>query len=402
VTGAEERVEEDAWSVVGRIGYTFVPYGKLQQGTEVAENPNQLGIDVHLGTLQMQLAAPTGTALDVQLPFGSLLTSTILDRRTDHGIGDLELRLRQRLDRWLRAPATSVTAGLVVPTGPYVARSGAANLPPEASFITLGRGVPWLLAEADGRLSLGKRTAVFAQVGARVPVGRTADDFAWGTELRAVAGLQVSRLTPWLSVIVSAELQWRAGASEPDPFSMERLTSANVGGTMWSVSPAVVFEAPADLSIIAGARIPLRNDVTGNQLVPGIGGFIAVSYAKRITPRRDRARTFEPPPSSGERLTIVDYWATWCKPCSVISRLLDEAAGRWPDVRIVKVDANDWPSETAPALPAEATGLPAIEILDAAGRRVVLLQGDSALRVVEIVDKLRQDRAVLTPAKDTP
>ncbi len=394
-SGVEAQVDDEAWSAGGRVGYTFVPYRKLQQGTKEAPNPSALGVDVHLGTAQLQVAAPTATTLDLQLPFGSLITSTFAEERTDNGVGDLEIRVRQSLRRVLRRPAVSISAGLVVPTGAYVARSGAANLAPEASYLTLGRGVAWWIAEADARLSVAGSTSVFAQLGGRGPISRTEDGFAWGTELRATAGVQVSSITSWLSLLLSSDVQWRGGASEPDPFSMGRLTSSNAGGTQWSLSPALVIALSRDLSVIAGARIPLVIDVVGNQLVPQTGGFLAVSYTQRISPRRSR-----PGPEISRNsglITVVDYWATWCAPCVEISRSLDAAASRWPDVRIVKVDATEWPSETAPQLPAGATGLPAIEIFDQAGNRIVLLVGTAALRVVETVDKLRASKPAGAP-----
>jgi thiol-disulfide isomerase/thioredoxin len=389
-TGVETAVDDDAWSTGGRVGYTFVPYGKLQQGTREAANPSELGIDVHLGTAQVHLAAPTATTLDLQLPFGSLFTRSIAQRRTDHGVGDLEVRIRQSVGRLFRRPATSFSGGVVLPTGAYVERSGAANLAPEASYLTLGRGVAWWIAEADSRIALGRRTSLFVQLSGRGPFSRTEDGFAWGTELRATAGAQVSAVTSWLSIVVSSDVQWRDGASEPDPFSMGRLTSSNAGGTQWSLSPAAVFPLPGDLSLLAGLRIPLISDVVGNQLVPQTGGFVAVSYTRRLTPPRKVAAPSVLPPSG--QLTVVDYWATWCVPCVEISRSLEAAAPRWPDVRIVKVDASEWPNEAGPTLPGGASGLPAIEILDGAGVRIVLLVGTAALRVVETVDRLREAR----------
>ncbi len=379
---------KDAWSISGRAGYTFVPYGKLQQGTTEAANPNELAIDVHLGTAQLQVSAPTGTTLDLQLPFGSLTTSSILGRRTDQGLGDLEVRARQGLGRWLSRPTTSITLGGVVPSGPYVARSGAANLAPEANALTLGRGVVWGIAEIDSRLGLTPRTSMVAQLSGRVPLGRASDGFDWGPELRATAGVQIASITPWLSAVASTDVQWRAGATEPDPFMQQaRLTSANVGGLQWSVSPAAWFKLPGGMSLVAGLRIPVINDVTGNQLVPQTGGFVALSYAARLG--RPPAPAIAAPAAS-HQITVVDYWATWCAPCTEISRALAAASARWPDVRIIKIDATEWPGEQAPVLPTGAQGLPVIEIFDRTGARIELLTGADALRVVEVVDRQRR------------
>lgn len=398
-SGADAGLEADAWSASARAAYTYVPYGRLQQGTRTAPNPSGLAIDVHLGTLQLQAAAPTGTSLDLQLPFGSLRTRTIDERRTDPGIGDLELRIRQGAGRWLGAPRLAIAIGAVLPTGAYVARSGAANLAPEASYLTLGRGVAWWIAELDARLAVHERAAVFGQGSARGPLARASDGFAWGAEARATAGARAVAIPGRLALVVASDLQWRDGASEPDPFAGGRLEAANAGGWQWSVSPAAVIELGGGVSASVGARIPLWSDVVGNQLVPQTGGFAAISYAQRLTPRRRASASpsparYQPPPG---RITVVDYWATWCAPCEEISRRLERAAARWPDVRIVRIDASGWPADDAPPLPSGASGLPAIEIFDEAGARLALLVGPDALRVVERVDALRAERPVPTP-----
>jgi thioredoxin 1 len=384
------------WATGARIGYAYVPYGRLQQGTAEAPNPSGLAIDVHLGTVQSYVVAPTRTMLDVQLPFGSLVTETLDQRRTDSGVGDLEVRARQAapLGRVLQVGGV---LGAAMPTGAYVERSGAANLPPEASYLTLGRGAWWGLAELDLRAQASRRVAVFGQFARRQPLTRTRDEFAWGAEHRATVGAQVE-LSPRATVLLTTELLHRGGASEPDPFSMERLPSANAGGWQWSVAPAASFAVRRGLNILVGARLPLVNDVRGNQLVPQLGGFVALSFSRPL------ARMQRPPAASVathavvNSITVVDYWATWCAPCKRIDASLEAARARWPDVRIVKIDATEWPGDSAPSLPAGVTGLPAIEVFDATGARVALLVGEAALDIVSTVDALRARSASSVPS----
>jgi thioredoxin 1 len=394
-----ERLAADEWGVDTRLGYTFVPYGRLQQGTRAAPNPNQLGIDVHLATLQALAMLPTGTSVDLQLPFGTLVTRSLDQRQTDTGIGDLEIRIRQALDRFLPPglPSLGVAIGAVAPTGPYVPHSGAANLPPEASYLTLGRGVPWALAELDVRGGRAEWLAGFAQLAARIPLTRASDEFAWGAELRLAAGARRSLGARW-SIVATADAQWRGGATEPDPFGGGRLDSANAGGWMVTASPAASVEVGADIAITAGLRIPVFADVVGNQLVPQLGGFVAVSYAHRFA-RRAAPGVAEPTATRaipGE-ITVVDYWATWCAPCQQVARALDEAAPRWSGVRVVQVDASEWPGPGAPALPAGVAGLPVVEVFDPGGARRALLVGEAALHVVETVDALRAEGAAPSP-----
>jgi thiol-disulfide isomerase/thioredoxin len=309
-----------------------------------------------------------------------------MDERTDTGIGDLELRVRQTSQRWWRAPRLGAAAGAVVPTGPYAPRSGAASLAPEALALTLGRGVPWAIAEVDATVPV-RRGAVFAQVSARAPLGRASDEFAWGSEVRATLGGQLALGKRW-SLLASTDVQWRGTATEPDPFAPgNRLDSANVGGVWWTATPSVRCALPAGLAVAAGLRFALASDVVGNQLVPQTGGFVSVSYAANASAPRSRPR-----PAAGA-ITVVDYWATWCEPCAQIHADLEAARSRWPDVVVKRVDATAWPDPAAPRLPDGAAGLPAIEIYDARGTRTHLLVGPAALRVVEIVDGLRRQGA---------
>ncbi|KAG8935732.1 hypothetical protein FRC03_001098 [Tulasnella sp. 419] len=53
--------------------------------------------------------------------------------------------------------------------------------------------------------------------------------------------------------------------------------------------------------------------------------------------------------NDSDKYTIVDFWATWCGPCKMISPVFEAVEPRFPHVNFAKVDVDAQPEISAAA-----------------------------------------------------
>jgi thioredoxin 1 len=46
---------------------------------------------------------------------------------------------------------------------------------------------------------------------------------------------------------------------------------------------------------------------------------------------------------NGSEPVVVDYWATWCGPCKLISPVFNKLEAKYPNIKFAKVDVEEQP-----------------------------------------------------------
>ena len=89
-------------------------------------------------------------------------------------------------------------------------------------------------------------------------------------------------------------------------------------------------------------KVPLYTHVVGGQVDTPLYVSLTISTHVHLwKPRPHAAPTPDVAPVPG-KITVFDYWATWCKPCLELGRALDDIVQRHPaDVVVHKIDVSN-------------------------------------------------------------
>ncbi len=352
-----------------------------------------------LVALQASAEWPVGFAANLMLPSGRVATSSDTGSADDIGLGDVELRLRQDVtaiaglhDPWARV---NLTLGAVAPTGAYVSRkelvAAAGGL---GQTMSLGRGAPWVVGEAEVTGRLGTRFGVLGAMYARKAIGDASDGFGWATEVRTALGVTVQLRPGLLAAALNVEHQWRGISTEVD-FLNERVPAVNTGGRWLDAVPMLRFQVVDWLALTASARLPLWRQVEGVQAVQYLTVIAGVQghWQQPRSPAVDKPGITERWPVQSllrpGKVVVVGYWARWSALSATLSCELDALAADRPDVVIERVEVTDWTAAQLESRLGGAGSLPVVEVYDAAGQLLARLVGEDAFGLARCVPERR-------------
>lgn len=60
-----------------------------------------------------------------------------------------------------------------------------------------------------------------------------------------------------------------------------------------------------------------------------------------VTHIKDKDDLLQKLTDAGDQLVVIDFFATWCGPCKMISPKLEELAGEHSNIHILKIDVDE-------------------------------------------------------------
>jgi len=89
----------------------------------------------------------------------------------------------------------------------------------------------------------------------------------------------------------------------------------------------------------------------------------------------------------GEKLFVIDFWASWCKPCKSLLKRLQEIKQEVPEVEVIAISIDDASARTAAESYIRGKGFDFITLFDAEGRVAKDLNPSMKIPFTLIIDR---------------
>ena len=92
------------------------------------------------------------------------------------------------------------------------------------------------------------------------------------------------------------------------------------------------------------------------------------------------------------KVTIFDFYATWCAPCQNLEVRLFELANANADVAVRKITVTNWDGPVVDRYLSDVARLPHLLVFDSAGNEIAELSGDETDTLDDVVERARSER----------
>lgn len=414
----------DVWRARAGLIYGWSGSDELWNGSAplpakdgLPSNYKELRMQMKIAALSAGLDAPWGTGLGLLVPYAFLRYDdwTTVPTKANPGgkpiesndFGDPEFRLRQDvlkpfglepLSGPVNWPRIYATLGMVAPNTKAYSADATRDL-------AISRGAWWILGELEAHLELPKSFGVSLTGGYRHPLTYATNGepnpngLGWGDEYRSSLSGRYSLDMPvlegaanWfvpkrLMFVVTGEFLYRNQSTVVESAGLPRREFPDSGGRYINATPTLVISYNDAISATASARIPLYSFVNGEQPVQYISWFFGLNWSWSATPKKPKLpgeAEVGKPPATVEiekllvpgKITLVDYWATWCEPCGRLGVKIERELPYYPGVALARVDATAWEAEDWAKFLPGVPGIPVLDVYGRDGKLIVRLQGD--------------------------
>jgi thiol-disulfide isomerase/thioredoxin len=432
----------------------YANFSGVHTGTESVGSDALPTIESTRTTLLFQHVFAGGLGVNLNLPIG-LVTRTPNPAQSSEainrtsGLGDMTLGVRYDLGaHWRYRPSLVAELQLSLPSGTTAKLAAASSATP--TFVSLGSGGYALGGRIIATHFVATQLAISANIGARGQLGPGGTGLTFGDTLTYGAGVT---WLPIKGVTIGADV---AGLVAGTTFNETEAVNGRTGeltstGGHWLAAELTAGVRVAEgVSLIGRGRLPFWRDVNGTQVTETFSMSFGVVYTWTSTeeeseddhdahdhgadePDAPDPGTHEPDahqpdahnpgthqPSARARadiavaasggdsftvadvvvpgkVTVIDFWATWCAPCTKIAQRLETLAASDSDVAVRTVEAPDNDADVVEEHLGGKLVLPTVWIFDRAGRRQRVLVAATPDAVIEAVQAVLAESPPVAP-----
>lgn len=334
--------------------------------------------------------------------------------------------------RELLVPGVAFRLGLGLPSGAATKVNGDFGPTISTEIVAVGTGAFVLYPALDVWLPLTSSVALTMPISARIPMNRGPTGILFGASVSAGLGVSAA-LTDWLRMNAQVKARVLTQANEESKGAL-----VNSGGTAIAAQLAFSASVSKRVSISLAARVPFYTYAGGQQVSETFSttAGVSISFGGKSDDDDDHGDEKDgadkDPHSSGNdgptpvasgkkgdslhlakggdtfnvatswvagKVTVIDFWAEWCKSCKALGKELDALAATEDKLAIRKVEVPTMDTAVAKQHLPGITAMPNVWIYDRYGTLIHKLSGISPEEAMTLV-KAALKRQKVAQAKE--